>query len=55
MARDYRLEGDISLSLLMKKPVWLTIRLKDRYNNAPLSARLEKNDLTLINSIEIRF
>ncbi|MBN1195919.1 MAG: DUF481 domain-containing protein [Candidatus Aminicenantes bacterium] len=53
--RNYRLEADASLSMLMKKPMWVTIKLKDRFNNLPLSAEIRKNDLTLITAVEIRF
>ncbi|GEM_PF-2054907 len=52
---DYRLEVDAALSLLMKKPVWITLKLQDRFNNFPLSAEIKKNDLTLITAVEIRF
>jgi putative salt-induced outer membrane protein YdiY len=53
--RNYRLEADASLSMLMKEPVWITLKLMDRYNNLPLSAEIRKNDLTLITAVEIRF
>jgi len=55
LRRDYRLEADASLSLLMKKPLWVTLKFKDRFNNHPVSAEVKKNDLTLITAIEIRF
>ena len=53
--RDYRVEVDAALSLLMKKPLWITIKLQDRFNNFPASGGIKKNDLTLITSISIRF
>ncbi|HDP93742.1 MAG TPA: DUF481 domain-containing protein [Candidatus Aminicenantes bacterium] len=52
--RNYRLEADASLSMLMKKPVWITLKLKDRFNNLPLSSQIRKNDLTFITAVEIR-
>ena len=50
---DYRLETKLSFSFLMKDPLWLTIRIHDRFNNLPLAAGIKKNDLTLITAIEL--
>lgn len=50
---DYRLESRISLNLLMKEPLWLTVRLHERFNNQPLAPGIRKNDLTLITALEI--
>ena len=50
---DYRLEAEGSLKVLMKKPLWLSITLNNRYNNMPPSETLKKNDLTLITALEI--
>ncbi len=49
---DYRIEALTNLSVLMKAPIWLTLRLQDRYNNFPVAQTVKKNDLTFITSIE---
>lgn len=55
LRRDYRIEADASLSLLMKKPLWIILKFKDRFDNFPSSPEVEKNDLTLITAVELRF
>lgn len=52
---DYRMEFASSLSVLMKKPVWLTLKVRDRYINLPQSETVRKNDLTLVTALTISF
>ncbi len=50
--KDYRIELLASLSILMTEPIWLTLKIQDKYNNLPVSEDLKKNDLIFITSIE---
>ena len=50
--KDYRIEILASLSILMTKPIWLTLKIQDKYNNMPVSEDIKKNDLIFITSIE---
>ncbi len=53
LSRDYRIEAESSLKVLMKRPLWLSITFNNKYNNMPVSEKLKKNDFTLITSLEI--
>lgn len=49
---DYRLETLASISVLMTKPIWLKIKVWNKYNNKPISEEIKKNDFTLVTSVE---
>jgi len=49
---DYRIELLASFSILMTEPIWLTLKIQDKYNNLPVSDNLKKNDFIFITSIE---
>jgi len=51
--QDFRIEGEATLKILMKKPLWLNLTLNERYNNLPSLVTLKKSDIILITSIEI--
>ncbi len=51
-ARDYRIDANATLSVMMTDPLWLTLKLQNRFNNYPPGAALKKNDLTLVTAIE---
>lgn len=50
---DFRIESKASLSVLMKKPVWLKVKLVDKYTNSPLDVSKKKNDLSLVTALEL--
>ncbi|GEM_PF-2506535 len=50
---DFRIEGEATLKVLMKKPLWLNLTLNERYNNLPPLSTLKKSDIILITAIEI--
>ena len=50
--KDYRIELLASLSILMTEPIWLILKIQDKYNNLPVSEDLKKNDFIFITSIE---
>ncbi len=50
---DFRFEGEASVKVLMKKPLWLNFSLSERFNNQPPLATLKKNDIILLTSLEI--
>lgn len=52
---DYRMEFTSSLSVLMKKPVWLSLKIRERYINLPPSETVQKNDLTLVTALTLSF
>ncbi len=49
---DYRLESLASISVLMTKPIWLKIKVWNKYNNKPISEKIKKNDFALVTSVE---
>ncbi len=51
---DYRLELQSSLSVLMKRPVWLTLKVRERFNSQPLDD-VKQNDLTLVTALTLSF
>jgi len=51
-ARDYRLDALASVSVMMSNPLWLTLKLQNRFNNYPSSSTAKKNDLTFITAVE---
>ncbi|UCH94029.1 MAG: DUF481 domain-containing protein [Candidatus Aminicenantes bacterium] len=50
---DFRVEVNVSLSVVMKKPLGLKIEMQDRYTNRPLQENLKKNDFILVASLEV--
>jgi hypothetical protein len=50
---DYRLEAFTTLSVLMTDPIWVTLKLQDRFNNFPISLGIRRNDLMFITALEI--
>ena len=53
--RDYRLELQTSLSVLMKDPMWLTLKFRERFTSIPQNSQLKKNDLTLVAALTLSF
>ena len=51
---NYRITSDTSLSVPMNKTLALKVTFKDRYDNKP-EANVEKNDISVITSLEITF
>lgn len=51
---DYRLELQSSLSVLMKRPIWLTLKVRERFNSMPQDD-VKKNDLTLVTALTLSF
>jgi len=52
---DYRFGVYSELKVLMKKPLWLKIKVRDKYTNLPQEGVLKKNDLMLVTALEIQF
>jgi hypothetical protein len=50
---DYRVEAFTTLSVLMTNPIWVTLKLQDRFNNSPVSLGIQRNDLMFITALEI--
>ena len=53
VTEDFRIESTASISVLMKKPVWLKVKLVDKYTNAPIDSVKKKNDLSLVTALEL--
>jgi len=53
--KDYRFELQTSLSILMKRPLWLTVKLRERYTHLPQDLLIKKNDLTLVTALTLSF
>ncbi len=53
--RDYRLELQSSLSVLMKRPVWLTLKIRERYSSQTQDETVKNNDLTLVTALTLSF
>jgi hypothetical protein len=52
---DYRMDLSSSLSVLMKKPLWLTLKVRNRFINIPQSDLIKRNDLTLVTALTLSF
>lgn len=50
---DYRIEAGVSLSVVLKNPLSLKIKMQEKYTNRPLEEILKKNDFILVTSLEI--
>lgn len=51
--REYRLENQAYLSVMMRQPLWLSIKALSRYEHQPVSADLKKHDISLITALEM--
>lgn len=52
---DFKVDFSASVTVLMVKPLWIKIKIKDKYVHKPLSEELEQNDFTLVTGLEVAF
>lgn len=53
--KDYRVEANLSVAVLMVKPLWIKVKLRDKYMNIPVFKDLSRNDFSLITALEFSF
>jgi len=52
---DYKIDCDAAVSVMMINPLWIKIKIKDKYVNQTLLPELKHNDFTLVTSLELSF
>ena len=51
--REYRLENQAYLSVMMRQPLWLSIKALSRYEHQPVADTIKKHDFSLITALEM--